>query len=250
VIPVLRVSTLVTSRNGIEDAAIFAGLSSDDLKLVISRASVRAAPKGAFLFQQGEPAGEIFLLESGRVRLSEITAGGRELLVRFVQPGEVLGDRGAIAGAEYGAAAVSETTVRTYVWTTGVIASLLDEVPQLASNLFAITQRYLHYSRERYRLLATASAEHRIRWALADLARGSGFPKGNATIVTGRTVQRDIADLAATTVYTVNRVLSGYERRGLLTTKRGRIVVFGKPEMNRGRSRLAPSSRPPKRKKT
>jgi len=221
------VPTFAPSRNGIQDAAIFEELSRDDLKLVLSRASVRAAPKGAFLFRQGEPAREMFLLESGCVRLNEITADGRELLIRFVRPGEVCGDKAAIAGAEYGASAVSETPVRAYAWTTGMIMALLKEVPRLATNLFGITTRYLHYSRERYRLLATASAEYRIRWAVADLARSIGSSDGNATIViTGRAVQQDIADLAATTIYTVNRVLSGYERRGILTKKRGRIVLF------------------------
>src|ERR1700730_14044849 len=112
----MRVPTFVTSRDGIKDAAIFEELSPDELKLVISRASVRAAPKGAFLFVQGEPAGEMFLLESGSVRLNEITADGRELLIRFVRPGEVYGDRAAIAGAEYGASAVSKTPIRTYAW--------------------------------------------------------------------------------------------------------------------------------------
>src|SRR5437899_1569266 len=221
----MRVPTFAPSRNGIQDAAIFEELSPDDLKLVLSRASVRAAPKGAFLFRQGEPAREMFLLESGCVRLNEVTTDGRELLIRFVRPGEVCGDKAAIAGARYGASAVSETHVRTYAWTTGAIVALLKEVPRLAMNLFAITTRYLHYSRERYRLLATASAERRIRWALADLARSVGSSDGNATVVTARSIQRDIADLAETTIYTVNRVLSGYERRGILTKKRGRIVL-------------------------
>src|SRR5437899_4063690 len=45
-------------------------------------------------------------------------------------------------------------------------------------------------------------------------------------VITGRAVQQDIADLAATTIYTVNRVLSANERRGILTKKRGRIVLF------------------------
>src|SRR5438445_13629238 len=179
----------------------------------------------------------MFFIESGCVRLNEITADGRELLIRFVRPGEVCGDKAAIAGAEYGASAVSETPVRAYAWTTGMIMALLKEVPRLATNLFGITTRYLHYSRERYRLLATASAEYRIRWAVADLARSIGSSDGNATIViTGRAVQQDIADLAATTIYTVNRVLSGYERRGILTKKRGRIVLFRTLQSTKARS--------------
>jgi CRP/FNR family transcriptional regulator, nitrogen oxide reductase regulator len=213
------------SRSGIEKAAIFEGLPPEVLKLVLSRASPRALPKGAFLFHQGEPANKMFLLDAGRVRLFEVGADNRELLVRFVRPGEVTGDRAAIVGADYRASALSDTPVRTYAWTTGAIVALLEEVPRLGKNLLAITTGYLHHSRERYRLLATASAERRIRWAVQELARNSGNPQGNTTVITSRSLQRDIADLAVTTIYTVSRVLGGYERRGILTTTRGRIIL-------------------------
>jgi hypothetical protein len=102
----------------------------------------------------------------------------------------------------------------------------------------------LHYSRERYRLLATESAERRIRWAVAYLASSIGSSEGNATVVTRRSVQRDIADLAETTIYTVNRVLNDYERRGILTKKRGRIVLSGALQMKQGATRLPPQSPP------
>ena len=221
----MAVATLDLTSNGVQNAAIFEGLSAEELNSVVSRAAMKAVPQGVSLFRQQEPASEMFLLESGRVRLHEITAGGRELLIRFVRPGEVFGDKAAIAGAEYRASAGSDTPVRTYAWATGTIAALLEEVPRLAINLFAIATQYLHYSRERYRLLATASAEDRIRWAVAELARSFGASQGNATAITGRALQQDIADLAVTTIYTVSRVLKGYEQRGMLTRKRGRIVL-------------------------
>jgi len=216
----------VKSRGGIQNAAIFEGLPPEELNLVVSRASPQAVPRGVFLFRQGESASKMFLLESGRVRLHEITADGRELLIRFVRPGEVFGDKAAIAGADYGASAATDTPVRTYAWTTETLVALLEEVPRLAINLFTITTRYLHYSRERYRMLATAPAERRIDWALAELARSFGSAQGNATAITGRALQQDIADLGITTIYTVSRVLRGYEQRGVLTRKRGRIVLF------------------------
>lgn len=214
------------SRSGIRNAAIFEGLSSEELNLVVTRASLRAVPKGVFLFRQGEPASEMFLLESGRVRLHETTANGRELLIRFVRPGQVFGDKAAITGADYGGSAVSDTAVRTYAWTTKTIVALLEEVPQLAKNLFTIANRYLHYTRERYRMLATAPVERRIRRALTELARSFGSANGNTRVITGRTLQQDIADLAITTIYSVNRVLRRYEQRGILTRKRGRIALL------------------------
>jgi CRP-like cAMP-binding protein len=50
----------------------------------------------------------MFLLESGRVRLHEINVDGREL-IRIVRPGEVFGDKAAIAGADYRASAERDT---------------------------------------------------------------------------------------------------------------------------------------------
>jgi len=214
------------SRSGIRNAAIFEGLSSEELNLVVARASLRAVPKGVFLFHQGEPASKMFLLESGRVRLYETTANGRELLIRLVRPGEVFGDKAAITGADYGGSAVSDTPVRTYAWITKTIVALVEEVPRLAKNLFTIANRYLHYTRERYRMLATAPVERRIRRALIEMASSFGSAKGNTRVIMGRAVQQDIADLAITTIYTVNRVLRGYEQRGILTKKRGRIVLL------------------------
>ena len=218
-------ATLELASTRIQSAALFEGLSPVELNLVVSRASLRAVSQGVSLFRQEEPANEMFLLESGRVRLHEITADGRELLIRFVRPGEVFGDKAAIPGANYRGSAVSDAPVRIYAWTTGTVVTLLEEVPRLAINLFAIATQYLHYSRERYRLLATASAEDRIRWAVAELARSFGSAHGNATAITGRALQQDIADLSVTTIYTVSRALRRYQERGILSKKRGRIIL-------------------------
>jgi CRP/FNR family transcriptional regulator, nitrogen oxide reductase regulator len=209
----------------IQDAEIFEGLSFAEQESVLNRGSLRALPKGAFLFRQGEPARKLFVLESGRVRLHEIVEDGRELLVRFVRPGEVFGDRAAIPGANYGASAESDTLVRFYEWTTDATLKLLEEIPRLARNLFSIATRYLRFSRERYRMLATSPAERRIHWAIRELARSFGSHQGDATSITGQHIQQDIADLGITTIYTVNRVLREYEQRGILTRKRGHIVL-------------------------
>jgi len=202
----------VKSRSAIQNAAIFEGLSPEEMNLVVSRASLQVVPRGVFLFRHGKRASKMFLLESGRVRLNEISANGRDLLIRFVRPGEVFADKGAIKGANYGAWAASDTPVRAYAWTTKTIVALLEEVPQLAINLFTIATRYLHYSRERHRMLATASVERRIYWAVTELARSFGSAQGNATAITGRALQQDIADLGITTIYAVSRVLGDYER--------------------------------------
>ena len=159
------------------------------------------------------------------MRLKEITEDGREVLIRLIYPGEVFG--AVIADALYRATAQADRPVRAHSWTAKAFTELLDRVPRLQKNLFALTKRFMYLSRDRLRMLVTVSVEHRIDWALAYLAERSGRPQGDAIVIAERSVQRDIADLAATTIYTVNRVLSAYERRGILTKQRGRIVLLG-----------------------
>jgi CRP/FNR family transcriptional regulator, nitrogen oxide reductase regulator len=208
----------------IEHAELFDGLPPDDLKLILSRSSRQEVSRGSFLYHQGEPAKTMFLLEAGRVRLKEITENGRELLIRLIYPGEVFG--AVIADALYRATAQADKPVRAHAWTAKAFTELLDRVPRLQKNLFALTKRFMYLSRDRLRMLATASVEHRIGWALAYLAERSGRPRADGIVIAEPSVQRDIADLAATTFYTANRVLSAYERRGILTKQRGRIVLL------------------------
>jgi CRP-like cAMP-binding protein len=208
----------------VRTAELLQRLSDQELHLVLSKASVREVPKGATLFRQEEPARQMFLLESGRVRLHELTAEGHELLVRFVVPGEVFGDKAAVARSEYGASAQASQTSRVISWTSSTMQELL-EVERLASNLVAIMARYLHYSRERHQLLATVQIERRVGWALLELARSIGRREGNATVIKGVAIQKDVADLADTTIYSVSRVLGDLQRQGVLTKVRGRILL-------------------------
>jgi len=142
----------------------------------------------------------------------------------LIYPGEIFG--AVIADALYRATVQADRPVRAFAWTAKAFTELLDRFPRLQKNLFTLTKRFMYLSRDRLRMLATASVEHRIDWALAYLADRAGRPQGDGIVIAERSVQRDIADLAATTIYTVNRVLSAHERRGILTRQRGRIILL------------------------
>jgi CRP-like cAMP-binding protein len=205
---------------------MFTGLSLNDVDFVLSRATVREGRRGAFLFRQGESAKQLYLLQSGRVRLRDSATEHRELLVRFVGPSEIFGDKAIIPGSKYGATAVADTPVRIHLWSTETITRLSGEFPKLTANLLAILSKYLDYSRICYRSLATASAEQRIRWAVTQMADRFGQTQGQSVVISGPAVQSDVADLAVSTISTVNRALKNYEKRGLVTLERGRIIVL------------------------
>ena len=72
--------------------AIFAGLSEAALHDLSRAGQQRTWPAGAMLFQHGDAGDHMIGILQGRVRISLGTAEGRELILRDLAPGEVLGE--------------------------------------------------------------------------------------------------------------------------------------------------------------
>src|SRR5512142_2552035 len=57
--------------------------------------------KGALLFVEGENPRSVYILCSGRVKLTMSSSDGRTLIVRIAEAGEVLGATAAVLGKPY-----------------------------------------------------------------------------------------------------------------------------------------------------
>lgn len=90
---------------------LFSGLDGVTLAALAAVATRRAWYAGAVLFQRGDAGEDMLILVSGRVRLSISTAAGKELVLRHLGPGEVLGEFSLIDGEPRSAdATVTEPT--------------------------------------------------------------------------------------------------------------------------------------------
>jgi SulP family sulfate permease len=75
------------------------------------RASLERVPlaEGAVLIRQDEPPGDVFVLESGRLRVEMVTQEGTRMRLRAVRPGVVVGEIAMYSGATRTADVVAET---------------------------------------------------------------------------------------------------------------------------------------------
>ena len=79
-------------------AALFAGVDEATIAALAATATRRVWASGAVLFQRGDAGDYLLALTSGRVRLSVSTPTGKELVLRHMGPGEVLGEFSLIDG--------------------------------------------------------------------------------------------------------------------------------------------------------
>ena len=80
---------------------LFCNLPDSSVRALAAIISSAAYPKGATLFVEGQPARGVFILCSGRVKLSTSSADGKTLILRIAEPGEVLGLPATVTGTSY-----------------------------------------------------------------------------------------------------------------------------------------------------
>ena len=80
---------------------IFCDLSGAALQTFETMRYLIEYPKGALLFVEGQAARGIFVLCKGRIKLSICAPDGKTLILRFAEPGEVLGLSANVSGTPY-----------------------------------------------------------------------------------------------------------------------------------------------------
>jgi CRP-like cAMP-binding protein len=69
----------------------FSDLSENDLLEISQKFSEKEFKKGEYLFWEGEPASYLYVIKSGKVKVLKRSAGGKEIVLEVVTPGEICG---------------------------------------------------------------------------------------------------------------------------------------------------------------
>jgi CRP-like cAMP-binding protein len=208
---------------------LFAGLPPAALAEMLRHARVLELPKDTIVFSQGMKADYGHVLLAGRVRIRQSDEEGAELLVRFIGAGETFGTVALFTGGTYPAEAATVVDSVVASWPESVLTSFMERHPRLALNIVKIIGARLREVQERLREVATQRAHQRIARVLLRLhaqdqgASPSGYPLS----------RQDVAAMCGTTLHTASRVLTEWEKRGLLSTHRQHVTLHRLEEIQR-----------------
>lgn len=153
--------------------------------------------------------------------------------MRFIGPGNIFGAVGLFTDGCYpaDAAAVSDTLEAS--WSQPALLGLMTRYPQIAINAVHVIGQRLQEMQNRMRELATQLAERRIAYALARLAQQSGHSTAGGTAIPFPLCRKHVADVAGTTLHTASRILTRWEKAGLLVSQRRRLTIRNPSELLR-----------------
>jgi CRP-like cAMP-binding protein len=222
----------VTSAREPAVSPLLRGLSPDEKRAVASKAASRRLLKGQVLFLQDEPAEALYQVQTGRLRLSQVTPGGQAVTVRFTGPGELCAALAVLDGKSYPFTATAVAPTLVLLWNRGILRDIFRAHPGVERNVLDIVGAHAREMLDKFRELATEPVPRRLARALLRLVRLGGH-RHEGGILIERVRQRDLAELTATSPYTVNRVLSEWEARGILERQRAAIIINSEAQLRR-----------------
>lgn len=203
----------------------FRELHMAGLQVVLQAAHQRGVERNAFFYHQGEPATTFYVLVQGEAKLTHVTPEGNQMLMRFAGPGECFGGVAALSSAVYPLSAQAVEDCLALVWDGKTLAGLMERYPRIALNMLEVMVGHYRRLLDRYQELATERVEQRVARALLRLARQVGQKEEDGILIDLPLSREDLADMTGTTLYTVSRILSRWEHRGLVKTGRERVFI-------------------------
>ena len=202
---------------------MFSDLPEADLVTLSAMMQYRKLPSGAFAITQNERGTAMFLLVSGRVKVSLASPDGKELALNYLEAPAHFGEMSLVDAEPRSADVIAVTDVEVLSLDAKDLSAAIQLQPRLALSLIATLSRRLRHTNARLEDMAFHDATHRVARVLLNVATASYEARG-VPVISGLT-HYEIATLAGTSRETASRIISSFAKEGVVATKGRRIVV-------------------------
>jgi CRP-like cAMP-binding protein len=209
---------------GLRGIALLAGLSTASLEALARECAWRNFAAGQRIISRDAKDRDVYVVVSGRARVTTYSAAGRQVTFRDLGAGEFFGDIAAIDGEPRSADVVALESALVASMTPAVFRRLLREQPDVAERVLRGLASLVRRLSERVIDLSTLGVQNRIHSDLLRRARQAGV-SGNTARIDPAPKHADIASQVSTYREQVTRELSALAKAGVLGKEDGALIV-------------------------
>ncbi len=203
---------------------IFEAFSDTLVGAVASVATYRKWPAGTSIFQRGDEGNYMLLTVSGRIKLSLITTQGKELSLRHIEAGMILGEMAILDDAPRSADATAAVETEAYVISKRDFQRILDSHPEAARAVIHYLCSRLRETTDQLETIALYDLDARVaRFFLSTLRQIHGDELPESANLQLALSQSEIAGVLGASRPKVNRSIVSLEEKGAIKRADGLI---------------------------
>lgn len=206
-------------------APFFKGLSADQVAEINRLFRDQGYQADETIYYAGDPAERLYVVAAGKVKLIRHTSRGKDVLLDILTPGEFFGSLSTLGSDEYPETAQAQTTSCILSIGSEQFRIILDSYPIVALQVLDTVSARLRESQEMVRQVSAHSVERRIAYTLLKLGEKFGVEQEMGLLIQAPLSRDDLAQMTGATTETTSRVISQFQRSGMIRSGRQWIAI-------------------------
>ncbi|MET7295623.1 Crp/Fnr family transcriptional regulator [Streptomyces griseoloalbus] len=211
-------------------------LDTDDRQALFHSGDPLTFPARQVLLREHEPSSHVLIILSGWAKVTSTAPNGYEALLALRGPGDIVGEQALLSGRPRGATVTALERVEALAIDADRFGSLLDERPDVARKLLALTADRTRDSDRRRVQFAALTVQERLALLLLELIHTHGEESEDGVQLTAGLSQSELAGSVGASREAVARFLKQLRERGIVRTGRRGIIVV-RPDVLRQMTR-------------
>jgi len=207
------------------EAPLFEALSEEDARALRTDIVDVVLDRGERLFTEGDAGDKLYIILTGKIKLTKAAPDGRENLLSVHGPGEMFGELSLFDPIPRTSSASAVTNARLAAIAHDDLRTWLSSRPEVAMHLLqALAQRLRRINEVKADLVFT-DVPGRVAKALLDLSDRFGVLTPDGVQVNHDLTQEELAQLVGASRETVNKALADFAARGWIQLAAKSVLV-------------------------
>jgi CRP-like cAMP-binding protein len=202
----------------VQHFTLFANISPEDRYLIVNEARERQFSRGQTIYTECDDMRQVVLLTSGSAKMVQSSQNGSAVILRLCGPGELVGALGISKQERHRSTPQALSSSSALVWDRSVFESLSKQFPSLRLNVAYILYKQLEDMEDRFREISTENVASRLSRQISRLVKQIGIRSNGSVKI--KITREELAQMIGTSLFTVSRLLSEWDRKGIVTTRR------------------------------
>lgn len=205
---------------------IFSQLSDKDLRQLAPYVSLHRFSERQIIYMPSDPRSRLYAILSGRVKLTQVSPEGKELVLAVLGKGDVFGELCLFEQGPQSALVTAIEDSEVFAVRCADLAKFMAEDPALIAALGKHVGERIRSLEQKLSDMVFKDVSQRLASLIVDFARehGEKTPSGQH-VIEMKITHQDLAGLIGSTRETTTITLNHFRDVGLIDFQRGRIVV-------------------------
>ena len=207
------------------EVPLFAGLEDEDLESLIAAANRRKYPKDGVIFFENDVGDALFMIVSGRVKVTILSDDGREIILAMLSDANFFGEMSLLDNEPRSATAIALQETEMVVLHQRDFLAIVEKRPRVLINLLSVLSSRLRKANQQIGNLALHDVYGRVARILLEMASEDGTRQADGRVTFRRPTHQEIANMIGATRETVSRMISDLHRQGYIEIAGKNVII-------------------------